>query len=67
MEISFLNKIDDSMFAYTFDTNSKPGVSSFGCDQSGTIYPGRTFFPTAFTAPAPPISTSTVPILVQMG
>ncbi len=40
VEISFLNKIDDSKFAYTFDTNSPPGVSSFGCDISGTIYPG---------------------------
>ncbi len=48
VEISFLNKIDDSMFAYTFDTNSKPGVSSFGCDQSGTIYPGRDVFPDCF-------------------
>ena len=48
VEISFLNKIDDSKFAYTFDTNSKPGVSSFGCDLSGTIYPGKDIFPNCF-------------------
>jgi FtsP/CotA-like multicopper oxidase with cupredoxin domain len=48
VEISFLNKIDDSLFAYTFDTNSTPGRSSFGCDQSGTIYPGKDLFPNCF-------------------
>jgi FtsP/CotA-like multicopper oxidase with cupredoxin domain len=48
VEISLLNKIDESMFSYTFDTNSKPGQSSFGCDQSGTIYPGKDFFPNCF-------------------
>jgi FtsP/CotA-like multicopper oxidase with cupredoxin domain len=49
VEISFLNKIDDSQFSYTFDTNSKPGRSSFGCDQSGTIYPGNfDLFPNCF-------------------
>lgn len=48
VEISYLNKIDDSKFAYTFDTNSKPGRSSFGCDQSGTIYPGKDLFPNCF-------------------
>lgn len=48
VELSFLNKIDDSQFAYTFDTNSKPGLSSFGCDKSGTIYPGNDLFPNCF-------------------
>jgi FtsP/CotA-like multicopper oxidase with cupredoxin domain len=48
VEISFLNKIDDRQFAYTFDTNSTPGRSSFGCDQSGTIYPGKDIFPNCF-------------------
>jgi FtsP/CotA-like multicopper oxidase with cupredoxin domain len=48
VEISFLNKIDDSIFPYTFDTNSKPGYSSFGCDQSGTVYPGKDKFPNCF-------------------
>ncbi|HYP00084.1 MAG TPA: multicopper oxidase domain-containing protein [Pyrinomonadaceae bacterium] len=48
VEISFLNKIDDSKFSYTFDTNSQPGRSSFGCDQSGTIYPGKDLFPNCF-------------------
>lgn len=50
VEISFLNKIDDSLFAYTFDTESKPGMSSFGCDQSGPIanYPGADIFPNCF-------------------
>lgn len=48
VEISFLNKIDDSMFSYTFDTNSPGGRSSFGCDQSGTIYPGKDIFPNCF-------------------
>ena len=48
VELSFLNKIDDRQFAYTFDTNSQPGRSSFGCDQSGTIYPGKDLFPNCF-------------------
>jgi FtsP/CotA-like multicopper oxidase with cupredoxin domain len=48
VEISFLNKIDDRQFAYTFDTNSPPGRSSFGCDQSGTVYPGKDIFPNCF-------------------
>ena len=48
VEISFLNKIDDSQFSYTFDTSSKPGYSSFGCDQSGTVYPGKDIFPNCF-------------------
>src|SRR6185295_18123611 len=48
VEISFLNKIDDSQFSYTFDTNSPGGRSSFGCDQSGTIYPGKDIFPNCF-------------------
>jgi len=32
IEITFLNKVDDSKFPYTFDTNSPPGFSGFGCD-----------------------------------
>jgi FtsP/CotA-like multicopper oxidase with cupredoxin domain len=48
VEISFLNKIDDSQFAYTFNTNSAPGRSGFGCDQSGTTYPGTDLFPNCF-------------------
>ena len=26
------DKIDDTIFPYSFDTNSKPGFSSFGCE-----------------------------------
>jgi FtsP/CotA-like multicopper oxidase with cupredoxin domain len=50
VEISFLNEIDDSQFSYTFDTESKPGFSSFGCDQSGpkSTYPGADIFPNCF-------------------
>jgi len=50
VEISYLNKIDDSKFAYTFVTSdNRPGRSSFGCDQSGTIYPGNfDLFPNCF-------------------
>jgi FtsP/CotA-like multicopper oxidase with cupredoxin domain len=49
VEISLLNKINDSNFSYTFDTNSKPGRSGFGCDQAGTIYPGNfDLFPNCF-------------------
>jgi FtsP/CotA-like multicopper oxidase with cupredoxin domain len=48
VEISFLNKIDDSQFPYTFDTDSKPGRSSFGCDKSGNVYPGKDIFPNCF-------------------
>jgi FtsP/CotA-like multicopper oxidase with cupredoxin domain len=57
VQISFLNKIDDSQFAYTFDTEPKPGLSSFGCDRSGTFdaktgtylpYPGNDVFPNCF-------------------
>ena len=48
VEVSFLNKIDDSQFPYTFDTDSPPGFSGFGCDQSGTIYPGNDIFPNCF-------------------
>ena len=45
VEISFLNKVNDSEFPYTLDTNSQPGLSSFGCDQSGTVYPGNNAVP----------------------
>lgn len=57
VELSFLNKIDDSQFPYSFDTNSEPGLSSFGCDKSGTVdpktgmimpYPGDDKFPNCF-------------------
>src|SRR5712692_10028735 len=48
VEISFLNKISDDMFAYTFDTHSKPPFSSFGCDESTGWYPGNDKFPTCF-------------------
>jgi FtsP/CotA-like multicopper oxidase with cupredoxin domain len=57
VEISFLNKIDDSKFPYTFVTDSPPGRSDFGCDQSGTRdpkigiilpYPGNDKFPNCF-------------------
>ena len=57
VQISFLNKIDDSQFAYTFDTEPKPGPASFGCDRSGTFdtatgtylpYPGNDIFPNCF-------------------
>lgn len=55
VEISFLNKIDDSQFPYTFVTKSKPGRSSFGCDEVATTdstkfpgYPGNDLFPNCF-------------------
>ena len=47
-EITFLNKVDDSMFPYTFDTNSPPGFSGFGCDEVGTTYPSEDKFPNCF-------------------
>lgn len=60
VEISFLNKIDDRQFPYTFVTdkdNSKTGLSDFGCDKSGTRdpktglvvpYPDNDKFPNCF-------------------
>lgn len=57
VEISFLNKIDDSKFPYSFVTDSPPGMSDFGCDKSGTRdpntgvilpYPGNDKFPNCF-------------------
>jgi FtsP/CotA-like multicopper oxidase with cupredoxin domain len=39
VEISFLNKIDDSLFPYTFVTDSPGGLSDFGCDKSGVRTP----------------------------
>ncbi len=57
VQISFLNKIDDNQFPYSFDTEPKPGKSSFGCDRSGTLdpktgtylpYPGNDVFPNCF-------------------
>ena len=71
VEISFLNKIDDSLFPYTFVTNSKPGRSGFGCDKVETTDKtspgGVTYSLTAFMVPAPPISTSMAHILARMG
>jgi FtsP/CotA-like multicopper oxidase with cupredoxin domain len=48
VEISFLNKVDKRDFSYTLDTDSPPGFSGFGCDQSGTVYPGKDLFPNCF-------------------
>jgi FtsP/CotA-like multicopper oxidase with cupredoxin domain len=42
VEISFLNKIDDRQFPYTFVTDSPGGLSDFGCDKSGTRAPADT-------------------------
>ena len=41
VEISFLNKIDDRQFPYTFVTDSPGGLSDFGCDQSGVRTPAN--------------------------
>jgi FtsP/CotA-like multicopper oxidase with cupredoxin domain len=54
VEITFLNKVDDSMFPYTFDTT--PTSGGFGCDEvtvgSGTgatqYYPSGDVFPNCF-------------------
>jgi FtsP/CotA-like multicopper oxidase with cupredoxin domain len=54
VQISFLNKTDDSMFPYSFETNSPGGLSSFGCDKvdnTGTgksPYPANDKFPNCF-------------------
>jgi FtsP/CotA-like multicopper oxidase with cupredoxin domain len=54
VKLAVHNRIDDSMFAYTFDTNSKPGFSSFGCDASNPqppnpqLYPVNDKFPNCF-------------------
>jgi len=57
VEISFLNRIDDTKFPYTFVTDSPPGQSDFGCDKAGTRdphtgiilpYPGNDKFPNCF-------------------
>lgn len=57
VQITFLNKIDDRQFPYTFVTDSQPGFSDFGCDKSGTRdpktgvitpYPGQDKFPNCF-------------------
>lgn len=57
VQVSFLNQIDDSLFPYSFVTDSQPGVSDFGCDKSGTRdpktgiilpYPGNDKFPNCF-------------------
>lgn len=54
VQIAFLNRIDDSKFSYSFDTNSPPGYSSYGCDKvdnapaGGFAYPGNDKFPNCF-------------------
>lgn len=48
VKVSFLNKVNDKQFPYTFVTNSQPGQSSFGCDQSTNGYPGNDKFPNCF-------------------
>lgn len=57
VEISFLNKIDDRQFPYPLVTDSKPGLSDFGCDKSGkrdpktglvVPYPKNDKFPNCF-------------------
>jgi len=52
VEITFLNKVDDSKFPYTFDTNSPPGFSGFGCDSVSNggqpYYPSQDKFPNCF-------------------
>ncbi len=63
IEISFLNMVDDSIFPYSFDTNSPPGFSGFGCDKvdqsvtnpnpppqlvSQPYYPSNDKFPNCF-------------------
>ncbi len=48
VKIAFLNKANDAIFKYTFDTNSPPGKSSFGCDTSTNGYPGNDKFPNCF-------------------
>ncbi len=54
VQISFLNKTDDRMFPYSFETNSPGGLSGFGCDKvdnTGTgksPYPGNDKFPNCF-------------------
>jgi len=57
VEISFLNKIDDTQFAYTTVTEPKAGLPRYGCDRSGTFdpttgtylpYPGNDVFPNCF-------------------
>ena len=52
IEITFLNKVDDSKFPYTFDTNSPPGFSGFGCDSVSNggqpYYPSQDKFPNCF-------------------
>lgn len=54
VQIAFLNRIDDRRFSYSFDTNSPPGYSSYGCDKvdnpkaTGFVYPGNDKFPNCF-------------------
>ena len=52
VEITFENKVDDSKFPYTFDTNSPPGYSGFGCDKVDNAgqpyYPSQDKFPNCF-------------------
>jgi FtsP/CotA-like multicopper oxidase with cupredoxin domain len=53
VEISFLNKIDDSLFPYTFVTDSPGGLSDFGCDKSGVRAPEATPNPNPAGTPDP--------------
>jgi hypothetical protein len=39
VEISFLNKIDDSKFPYSRVVDSPPGQSDYGCDKAGVRDP----------------------------
>lgn len=57
IQISFLNKINDSVFPYTRVVDSTPGQSDFGCDKSGVRdpqnkmvfpYPAADKFPNCF-------------------
>src|SRR4051812_44458553 len=45
VKIAVYNRIDDSMFSYPFDTNSKGGLSSFGCDVSTPVPPNPPIYP----------------------
>lgn len=57
VEISFLNKIDDSKFPYSRVVDSPPGQSDYGCDKAGVRdpktkmvfpYPAADKFPNCF-------------------
>jgi FtsP/CotA-like multicopper oxidase with cupredoxin domain len=55
VEVAFLNKVDERNFPYSFVTDTKPGVSNFGCDKVGLPdaagkfpYPASDIFPNCF-------------------